>query len=129
MCVNYYLSTFLNAGQETHSAHNHEIFHYFLIYFRRNTHLSKKMKLSIFCLILSLYIFYTKASCPSNCRCVNGQGMCIITSCTDLFPNEELFALEIRGFLCQKQRMQLANNFRMRILMMNDYCGYIGNCR
>ena len=80
-----------------------------------------------FLLIFSM--FYMVRSCPSNCFCEDYVGECIVESCEDSLPGENLAILQINGKLCHIHREMLKDNFLTEIILLNDYCGDIGNCK
>ena len=76
-----------------------------------------------------LICFALTQACPDNCFCENYEAECTIVNCESTFPVEELDILVIRGGLCGFQRMMLHDNTQTKIILRDDFCYNIGNCK
>ena len=69
------------------------------------------------------------AACPDNCQCNDYSAECVIVNCESEL--ETMFdSLTVNGYLCKFHReiLEELQDFT-DILLMNDKCGKIPNCR
>ena len=84
---------------------------------------------AMFKIFLILLNFYLYQACPDNCFCDNYEAHCTIINCASEFPSEEIDILTIRGGLCGVHREMLHDNSETKIILKDDFCYGIGNCK
>ena len=102
------------------------LFHFFWLKFTCFS--SKYSTMFQYIFFLLLWASYV-ASCPDNCQCTEYTAECVIVDCESEL--ETMFdSLTVNGFLCKFHREILENLQDLTdIILMNDKCGRIPNCR
>ena len=79
--------------------------------------------------VLSFSLFFSVMTCPNNCFCESYKAECHLTKCSDqLFT--EVDTLIIYGSLCENHKYILTHiDVGTQIVLKQDLCGDIPNCR